>query len=157
MTGKVGLISANTGIGLSAEQVWNDGMPAQDGPVSTALGLEPQVINIADANGVMREARLIQALGNTPAGYDVIPGWFAKTDVKINQWVWCMSRVNVVEVAAVSGPDHKIQATIDIERLAKSMAEIKDTIEFTGTVAPPTPKAKPYVVKRKPAPAAPGK
>lgn len=149
MTGKVGLISANTGIGLSAEQVWNDGMPAQDGPVSTALGLEPQVINIADANGVMREARLIQALGNTPAGYDVIPGWFAKTDVKINQWVWCMSRVNVAEVAAVSGPDHKILVTIDVEKLAKKMAEVKDDIKFEGAVAHPAPRAKPFVKKAK--------
>lgn len=148
----VGLISANTGIGLSAEQVWADGMPAQDGPVSTALGIEPQVINIADADGVMREARLIQALGNTPAGYDVIPGWFAKTDVGINQWAWCMSRVNVADVAAISGPEHKIQATIDLERLAKSMAEVKDEHKFEGSVqhpATPAPRAKPFVKKAK--------
>ncbi|MGL4650343.1 MAG: hypothetical protein ACRC1H_13125 [Caldilineaceae bacterium] len=123
-------------------------MPAQSGPVSTALGLEPQVINIADANGVMREARLIQALGNTPAGYDVIPGWFAKTDVKIGQWVWCMNRVNVVDVAAVSGPDHKVQAAIDMEKLARQMAEVKDEHKFEGVVTPPPARAKPYVVKK---------
>ena len=157
MSSKTGLISANTGIGLSAEQVWNDGMPAQVGNISTALGIAPDVINIADSNGVVRKARLIQALGNTPAGYDVIPGWFARTDAKINEWVWCMSRVDVVTDPAIAGTEHKVKGSIDIERLAKSMAEIKDTIEFTGTVAPPTPKAKPYVVKRKPAPAAPGK
>jgi hypothetical protein len=148
----VGLVSANTGIGLSAEQVWADGMPAQTGAVSTALGLTPQVINMADANGVMREARLIQALGNTPAGYDVIPGWFARADVKINEWVWCLNRVNVVETLAISGPEHKVQATIDLERLAERMAEVKDEHKFEGTVqhpTGPTPRAKPFVKKAK--------
>jgi hypothetical protein len=148
MSGKTGLISANTGIGLSAEQVWNDGMPAQVGRISTALGIAPDTINIADANGVVRQARLIQALGNTPAGYDVIPGWFARTDVKINEWVWCMSRRDIVDEPAIAGTEHKVRGTIDLEKLAKSMAEVKDTIEFTGTVAPPTPKTKPYVVKK---------
>jgi hypothetical protein len=148
MSGKTGLISANTGIGLSAEQVWNDGMPAQVGNISTALGVAPDVINIADANGVVRQARLIQALGNTPAGYDVIPGWFARTDVKINEWVWCMSRRDIVDEPAIAGTEHKVRGTIDLEKLAKSMAEVKDEIQFTGTVAHPTPKAKPYVVKK---------
>jgi hypothetical protein len=147
-----GLVSANTGIGLSAEQVWADGMPAQTGAVSTAIGITPDVINMADANGVMRQARLIQALGNTPAGYDVIPGWFARADVKVGEWVWCLNRVNVVPSLAISGPEHKVQATIDLERLAKSFAEVKDEHKFEGTVHHPTgpaPRAKPFVKKAK--------
>jgi hypothetical protein len=147
-----GLVSANTGIGLSAEQVWADGMPAQTGAVSTALGIAPDVINMADANGVMRQARLIQALGNTPAGYDVIPGWVARADVRVGEWVWCLNRVNVVDSPAISGPEHTVTATIDMEKLAKSMAEVKDEHKFEGTVlhpSAPVPRAKPFVKKAK--------
>lgn len=147
-----GLVSANTGIGLSAERVWADGMPAQVGAVSTAIGVTPDVINMADANGVMREARLIQALGNTPAGYDVIPGWVARADVKVGEWVWCLNRVSVVDTPAISGPEHKVAATIDLERLAEKMAEVKDDHKFEGTVAhPKTPvaRAKAFVKKVK--------
>jgi hypothetical protein len=152
MATRSGLISANTGIGLSAEQVWLDGAPFEAGEVSTAIGVTPNVINLADANGVTREARLIQALGSTPAGYDVIPGWFARTDVKVGQWVWCLSRRNVVEEPAIAGGKHVVRATVDMERLAKSMAEVKDEHKFEGTVQHPTgpaPRAKPFVKKAK--------
>lgn len=147
-----GLSSANTGIGMSADSVWADGAPAQAGAVSTAIGLPPTEINMTDNEGVTRKARLVQALGNTPAGYDLVPGWFAKTDVKIGEWAWCMSRIDVVEDPAVAGGEHKVVATIDMERLARSMAEVKDDIQFEGTVRHPTdpvPRAKPFVKKAK--------
>jgi hypothetical protein len=91
----------NFGIGISPETHWRDGPPTWERGVvisqdvgkylPTAIGQPPSQDNFTN-NATDRQMRLVQALGNTPAGMDILPGWFSYVDVVANEWVWAVNR-----------------------------------------------------------------
>jgi hypothetical protein len=100
----IGLRHGNTGIGVSPEAEWKDGEPRNaDGTnIPAAIGQVASTDNFQNLEGVIRQSRLIKAVSDTPAGTDIIPGWFAYVDVKAGQWQWCVSRT--VQVADSDNP-----------------------------------------------------
>jgi hypothetical protein len=94
----IAMRDGNTGIGVSVQAEWKDGAPRNnDGTnIPTAIGQAPAPDNAQNQAAVVRQTRLIQAPADTPAGTDIIPGWFAYVDVKAGQWQWCISRTTSV-------------------------------------------------------------
>ncbi|MGL4650344.1 MAG: hypothetical protein ACRC1H_13130, partial [Caldilineaceae bacterium] len=96
------LRDANVGLNVSPEQQWRDGAPRNpDGALlPTRLG-GPDVVNNftnrRDSN--RRQVRLLQAPQATQALVDIVPGWYAYIAVKAGEWVWCISRDNIVDDA----------------------------------------------------------
>jgi len=96
------LRDANVGLNVSPQQQWRDGAPANpDGTLlPTRLGHVNVVNNLTnrgDAN--RRQVRLLQAPQATQAQTDIIPGWYAYIPVSAGEWVWCISRDNIVDDA----------------------------------------------------------
>jgi len=98
----IAMRDANMGIGISPEAAWKDGAPswgrAGSNPETQfphAIGQAPGTDNFANS-GAARQARLLQAISNTAAGSDVIPGWYAYIDVVAGEWVWCVNRTAIV-------------------------------------------------------------
>lgn len=91
----------NSGIGISPETAWKDGAPSwarggSNGETQFPMSIgNPQNTDDMSNNASARQMRLLQAPGNTPAGSDIVPGWFSYIDVTAGEWVWCMSRVNI--------------------------------------------------------------
>ena len=94
----IALRDANTGIGATPDASWKDGAPLSGDGVNipTAIGLPAVPDNFMNVNGVVRQARLVQALGDTPAGTPVIPGFVCNVDVKAGEWCWCYSLTQFV-------------------------------------------------------------
>jgi hypothetical protein len=94
----IALRDGNTGLGVSPEDSWDSGAPrGNDGVnISVALGQAPTPTNFQNNAGTQRQARLVLAPADTPAGTDVIPGFASYVDVKAGEWVWCVSRTNIV-------------------------------------------------------------
>lgn len=90
----IAMRDANTGIGCSPQTKWKDGAPVGwDGTnIPTAIGLIADPNNFQNIGGVNRQCRLLQAISNTPAGTDILPGWFSYVDVVTGEWVWCVNR-----------------------------------------------------------------
>lgn len=138
----------NMGIGISPQTQWQGGAPSWDRATSdgevefpNALGQNPKTDNFTD-NLQMRQARLLQALGDTPAGTDVLPGWYTFIDVKAGEWCWCLSRTNIA--AEDDNPIGKTNAQAlgapvgqSARTLGNTMIEPKDKVEFVGTVVHP--------------------
>jgi hypothetical protein len=96
------LRDANVGLNVSPQQQWRDGAPANpDGTLlPTRLGhvnVVNNYTNRGDSN--RRQVRLLQAPQATQAQTDIIPGWYAYITVSAGEWVWCISRDNIVDDA----------------------------------------------------------
>jgi hypothetical protein len=96
------LRDANVGLNVSPQQQWRDGAPSNpDGTLlPTRLGNANVVNNLTnrgDAN--RRQVRLLQAPQATQALVDIVPGWYAYIPVVAGEWVWCISRDNIVDDA----------------------------------------------------------
>jgi hypothetical protein len=96
------LRDANVGLNVSPQQQWRDGAPSNpDGTLlPTRLGHENVVNNLTnrgDAN--RRQVRLLQAPQDTQAQTDIVTGWYAYIPVVAGEWVWCISRDNIVDDA----------------------------------------------------------
>jgi hypothetical protein len=93
------LRDANVGLNVTPQQQWRDGAPRNpDGTLlPTRLG-GPDVVNNftnrQDSN--RRQVQLVQAPQDTQALVDIIPGWYAFYPVLAGEWVWCISRDNIV-------------------------------------------------------------
>ena len=100
----VALRDGNMGIGASAQTAWRDGAPVTGDGINLpqGIGLPLAPVNFVTESGAIRQARLLQAIANTPAGTDVLPGWFCDIDVKTGEWVWCVNRT--VVIANVDNP-----------------------------------------------------
>jgi len=94
LSNDIAMRDANTGIGCSPQTKWKDGAPVGwDGTnIPTAIGLIANPNNFQNIGGVDRQCRLLQAISNTPAGTDILPGWFSYVDVVTGEWVWCVNR-----------------------------------------------------------------
>ncbi len=102
MGNTIAMRDSNAGIGISPEEPWKDGAPswARDGSnpetqFPMAIG-NPQRTDNFGNNANARQARLLQAPSDTPAGTDVVPGWFCGFNVKAGEWCWCISRTAIV-------------------------------------------------------------
>jgi hypothetical protein len=96
------LRDANVGLNVSPQQPWRDGAPANpDGTLlPTRLGHANVVNNYTNRGDVnRRQVRLLQAPQATQAQTDIVPGWYAYINVAAGEWVWCISRDNIVDDA----------------------------------------------------------
>jgi hypothetical protein len=96
------LRDANVGLNVSPQQQWRDGAPANpDGTLlPTRLGHANVVNNYTNRNDLnRRQVRLLQAPQATQALVDILPGWYAFIPVSAGEWVWCISRDNIVDDA----------------------------------------------------------
>jgi hypothetical protein len=97
----IAIRDGNAGIGISPEAEWKDGPPtwargAENGEIQFPMAIgQPSSADNFSNNATNRQMRLLQALSDTPAGTDILPGWFAYIDVKAGQWIWCVSRTSV--------------------------------------------------------------
>jgi hypothetical protein len=139
------LRDANTGIGVSPQAEWRSGAPVGGTGtlLPTAIGRAPSTDNFSSPTA-NRQARLLQAIADTPAGSDILPGWISDIDVKNGDWVWAYSRTAIVadtdnpigqgDVAPVgqslSTLGNQVQAPPPIP-------EQPDLFEFSGTVVHP--------------------
>lgn len=102
MSNTIAARDGNYGIGISPEVKWKDGAPSwsRDGSDAqtlfpTSIGNAPSKDNFTN-NGAERQMRLLQAISDTPAGTDILPGWASYVDVKAGEWVWALNRVTIV-------------------------------------------------------------
>jgi hypothetical protein len=96
------LRDANVGLNVSPQQQWRDGAPSNpDGTLlPTRLGSGGVVNNYTNRGDLnRRQVRLLQAPQATQALVDIVPGWYAYINVAAGEWVWCISRDNVVDDA----------------------------------------------------------
>jgi hypothetical protein len=89
----IALRDANSGLGISPDQPWRDGAPRNNDGINLprAIGQAAAPDNFMNIDGVIRQARLVQAISDTPAGAEVIPGWVSNIASKTGEWVWCYS------------------------------------------------------------------
>jgi hypothetical protein len=98
----IAIRDANCGIGMSPESKWKDGPPSwgregSDPTLTFPMSIgHPQNDQNWSNNETTRQARLVQAISDTPAGEDVIPGWASYVAVKTGEWVWCINRTSNV-------------------------------------------------------------
>jgi hypothetical protein len=96
------LRDANVGLNVTPQQPWRDGAPANpDGTLlPTRLGHANVVNNYTNRGDLnRRQVRLLQAPQATQALVDIVPGWYAFIPVVAGEWVWCISRDNIVDDA----------------------------------------------------------
>ena len=118
--------------------------------IPVAIGQAPRADNMMrNTDNAVRQTRLLQALGDTPAGTDIIPGWFSFIDVKAGEWCWAVSRTGAVgENDNPIGMGDTTPVGSSFTTLGNAPAALPspvtiedepDVYEFHGTVVHPEP------------------